>query len=59
MKINAKKTQILCISGSTESRDKAEINIDGVTIESDERLKIVGFWFGRRPDASAHVQRLT
>ena len=60
MRINNKKTQILYILGSTESPIRALIHPEGDgKIDSGESLKIVGFWFGSRPDVTIHVRRMT
>ena len=57
MKVNALKTQLLCISPLGEEVD-SYISIDGHKIISGDTLKILGFTFGRRPDATEHVEVL-
>ena len=49
MKIIAKNTQLLILSPQNGFVTKAVINTCDGIIESPERLKLVGFTFGRRP----------
>ena len=59
MRINNKKTQVLCISSATESKVEAVVRPTPDTkITSGDALKIVGFWFGPRPDVTLHVQKM-
>lgn len=58
MKVNGKKTQMLCISGHSHEV-KSYINIgDGKKIVSGDTMKILGFTFGTRPTAQAHINVL-
>ena len=55
MKINTAKTQLLCISGANFCDTESFIDTEGGEhIRSQESLTILGFCFGRRPDATAH-----
>ena len=57
MKINNKKTQELCISGSNESFITANVRpAHDEEITSGSQLKVVGFWFGQRPTVALYVK---
>ena len=59
MTVNAKKTQILCIS-STKARETSSFIVTADSeIHSQERLKILGFTFSSRPNAAAHLEEVT
>ena len=59
MTVNDAKTQLLCISGNTDNDINSYIRIDETTeINGGEELKLLGFWFGRRPNADVHVSKL-
>ena len=58
LKVNAAKTQLLCISTAINYDVRARILTDDVEITSADTLKIVGFTFGRRPGVGAHVDAL-
>ena len=49
MKVNPRKTKLLCISAAQCSEVSSFIEVDGERIESADSLKVVGFTFGRRP----------
>ena len=56
MRINAKKTQLLVISPRNGCETSAKIKTTtGETIESVEKLKLLGFTFSSTPNAAAHV----
>lgn len=60
MKINQKKTQLLVISPSNGCNTGASFTSrDGEVVTSVDKLKLVGFTFGDRPDAGAHVGAIT
>lgn len=46
MKINVKKTQLLVISPQNGCKATASIKAEPVTIQSVDKLKLVGFTFG-------------
>jgi hypothetical protein len=56
MKINEEKTQLLCIHKGSFDNVQSYIEINGKNCVSTEKLKILGFVFGQRPSAEAHVQ---
>ena len=58
MRVNDGKTQLLCISTAINYDVRAEITAGESNIQSADTLKIVGFTFGRRPGAAAHVDAL-
>ena len=58
MAINRKKTQLLVISPPNGCHTRAVLNIGDEEIHSQERLKLVGFTFCEKPDASEHVQQI-
>ena len=59
MRINVKKTQLLCISPNNGCITSAVIKAEGSeTITSGEMLKLVGFTFGTEPSAGAHVMAI-
>ena len=58
MKVNDGKTQLLCISTAINYDVRAEIMAGETNITSADTLKVVGFTFGRRPGAAAHVNAL-
>ena len=58
MSVNAKKTQLLCISADLTSDVSAYIRTDDDTVvSSQKKLKQLGFWFGERPNANAHIEK--
>ena len=59
MKINSKKTQLVCISGSNEAGVTANMRpTKDEVIESGTQLKIVGFWFGDNLTVLLHVEKM-
>ena len=57
MKINVKKTQLLVISPPNGYQTTAVMKQDdGGNIDSIDTLKLVGFTFGSRPGAAAHLE---
>ena len=59
MKINARKTQMLCISASNSCDVNTFINIGEQTqLLGQESLKMLGFTFGRKPTAELHILSL-
>ena len=55
MKVNNKKTQLLCIHASKNYEVSSYIRQEPEEMVSSESLKILGFTFHNRPDAVAHV----
>ena len=59
MTVNDSKTQLLCISGNLDNDISTYIRPDETTeIVSGRELKLLGFWFGTRPNANLHVQKM-
>ena len=58
MKVNPSKTQILCISTSTNAKATSYIRHQNSRIESGQELKILGFNFDRRPTVHCHVEKM-
>ena len=59
LKINCKKTQIICISGVHETEQHTYIDaMNEERIESQTSLKILGFHFGTKPTVEAHINEL-
>ena len=57
MKVNTKKTNLICISDSLNYKTCAYIeDRDGVQIESGERLKLLGWHFSSRPNVDAYLE---
>ena len=60
MRVNQKKTQVLCMSAAVNDYVSAYIrplvNNSVVETTSSDSLKIVGFTFGNRPNVSLHIQ---
>ena len=59
MSVHAKKTQLLCISPSLHSVVNSYIKINGELISDQHELKILGFFFGRKPDVSHQIDSLS
>ena len=55
MSVNARKTQILCISSSAQTKVTSFIETNEERIESQASLKILGFTFGDKPTVAAHI----
>ena len=58
MKVNSAKTQLLCVSGNMNNNTKSYIRTEGTEIQSGESLKILGFWFGNRPNVHVHLGKM-
>ena len=57
MVVNNKKTKLLCISPAIYSDVSAYITTpEGERIESQERMTVLGFRFGNRPNVNEHIQ---
>ena len=55
MKVNSKKTQILCIHSNKDSVVTSYIRTGEGSITSTDTLKILGFYFDNSPTAVYHV----
>ena len=59
MRVNERKTQMLCIHSCINNELSTYIKPNEVdSIESTSELKILGFKFNNKPDASFHVSKL-
>ena len=58
MRVNGKKTQILCIHANNDSKVTSYIGSEQGDINSTTSLKILGFNFGVEPNAVYHVTLL-
>ena len=58
MRINAAKTQLLCLSQAINYNVNSFIKVDGKEVESGDCLKILGFRLGRRGDMTEQVKAL-
>ena len=59
MKVNALKTQMLCVSDALGSTSEAYIvDTAGNEIRSGGGIKMLGFYLGQRPTVSVHVEAL-
>ena len=58
MRVNKKKTQILCIHANKDSKINSYITTENEQINSGDSLKILGFHFGTDPNAVLHVTLL-
>ena len=55
MRVNQKKTQLLCVSANTTSNVTSYIKTGNTKICSTDELKILGFKFGSSPSVKPHV----
>ena len=56
MKINAAKTQLLCMSGTNFAETESYIkDTNGNVINSSDEMKILGFIFSKEPNVNAHM----
>ena len=56
MKVNSKKTNLLCISDAQNFVTQAFfVDNEGNTIESSNTMKVLGFHFSERPNMDTHV----
>ena len=58
MKINTEKTKLLCISPARHSDIECYINLEQGRILGSDRLKMLGFVFGNKPNADSHVEHI-
>ena len=50
---------MLCISGNLDSEINTYIRTgDQVEIQGSTELKLLGFWYGRRPNVDVHVEKI-
>ena len=59
MKVNAAKTSQIYVSDSMSYKVQAHVTtMDGQRIECGDKMKILGFYFGNRPNCTRHVQAI-
>ena len=58
MKVNPKKSKLLCISSVRNYEVSSFVKIDGEEHDSCESLKILGYTFGNKPSAEEHVKAI-
>ena len=58
MRVNTDKTQLLCVSANQFSNIKSYIRYDNTEMQSVDELKILGFWFGSKPNVDVHINKL-
>ena len=57
MRVNTKKTNMLCISDSLNSKNVTHLfDRDGCRIDSSDRLKVLGWHFSAKPTVTAHLE---
>jgi hypothetical protein len=56
MKLNEMKTQLLCVLSGNKEEKTTFVRSGGQVIESTGELKMLGFVFGRTPDATEHIK---
>ena len=56
MRVNQKKTQLLCVSASSSANISSYIRANDERIHSTNELKILGFIFGNKPSVKPHVE---
>ena len=56
MVVNGNNTQLLCMSAAINSDIRSYIDTGQDRLLSGDTMKVLGFMFGRRPGAAAHVQ---
>ena len=58
MRMNAKKTQLLCVTAAINYEVRSFVEIGGKKIISGDSLNILGFTFGRRPTMRPHFEAI-
>ena len=58
MKVNAAKTQVICISPTNGCSTFAEVMAGETWIRSSPSMKLLGYVLGEEPGAAAHVEHL-
>ena len=56
MKVNASKTQIICVSPDNGCHTTAAVSVGGNIIESTDRMKLLGFMLSSDPNMNKHVE---
>ena len=58
LEINPQKTQLICISSNPCVNVECKVNIEGRFICSSDRIKVLGFVFGPRPNPGYPIDHL-
>ena len=58
MKVNQKKTAILCMSDAISFTPKVCMRIEDGEVRSGDTLKLLGFTFTRSPTVNHHVEEI-
>ena len=58
MVVNQSKTQILCVSAARNSNVRSFISVEGNTLISSDKMKIVGYTQGRRAGVAEHIRSI-
>ena len=58
MRVNGNKTQLLMVSQPNGFNNRAYLTVNGNKVESGNEMKLLGFVFGERPNADAHVKEI-
>ena len=58
MRVNCSKTQLLCVSAENGCHTTASITVNGITINSEEEMKLLGFMIGASPGVGSHVDHI-
>ena len=56
MRVNCKKTQLLCISADNGCSSSSNLEVRGERIDSVDKIKLLGFMVGSRPGVHDHMQ---
>ena len=55
MKLNLKKTQLICVTDAKHSNISSYLQIGDQIIESVNEIKILGYWIGSKPGAHSQI----
>ena len=58
MKVNQKKTTVLCISDAISFRPEVRLDVGDGEVVSSPTLKVLGFTFSDTPSVNAHAELL-
>ena len=58
MRVNVKKTQLLCVSGNTDTAVVPYLNSNRTKINSGKSLEVLRFTFGTKPGVNEHIFKL-
>ena len=58
MKINANKTNLMCVSAATSFCPRVQVNLDGVTIAGQDKMRILGVTIDKDCSFKSHIENL-